>query len=273
MNRPAAEPPIGHPGYRPTPPWKNAARSLVRHAVYRLLRFRSKPLPLPSHPGTTIVAIAPHPDDEALGCAGLIAQVLAAGVAVRIVYITDGSASHREHPHLTPAETARRRAAEAHAAMALLGVAPEALVFLDAPDGTLAHLTEAEANELTHRIAAALEASSEIAAVVVPCRKDGSSEHEAVFSFVRRALSAMPEPPKVLEYPVWAWWSPLRLLRPLWESRRVWHVTFPSRLEAKCRALACYVSQVAPTAPWTEPLLSREFVASFSTATEFFFEI
>src|SRR6516162_434303 len=39
---------------------------------------------------TRLLVIAPHPDDEALGAAGLIRRVIATGGSVRIVWMTSG---------------------------------------------------------------------------------------------------------------------------------------------------------------------------------------
>src|SRR6185436_2742523 len=43
-------------------------------------------------PATRLLVVAPHPDDESLGSAGLIQRVLAAGGHVRVVLMTSGDA-------------------------------------------------------------------------------------------------------------------------------------------------------------------------------------
>src|SRR5690606_16204888 len=47
-----------------------------------------------SLPARRITVIAPHPDDESLGCGGLIAALAADGRAVQVVFVTDGAGSH-----------------------------------------------------------------------------------------------------------------------------------------------------------------------------------
>src|ERR1700761_1545366 len=41
-----------------------------------------------------LVVVAPHPDDEVLGTAGLIQQMLVHDIAVEVIAVTDGDASH-----------------------------------------------------------------------------------------------------------------------------------------------------------------------------------
>ncbi|RKJ98019.1 PIG-L family deacetylase, partial [Pseudoroseomonas wenyumeiae] len=69
-----------------------------------------------------LVVLAPHPDDESLGCGGLLAAAAQAGRAVAVVFVSDGGASHprsRRYPRLA---LRRLREAEALAALAALGL-------------------------------------------------------------------------------------------------------------------------------------------------------
>jgi len=93
---------------------------------------------------TSLLVVAPHPDDEILCCAGLMQQVLHAGGRASVVWITSGDAEWLallliEHIYLGGAARARelgeRRMAEARAATALLGVPPGGQLFLGYPDG------------------------------------------------------------------------------------------------------------------------------------------
>ena len=44
----------------------------------------------PFKKGQRVLILAPHPDDEAIACAGVIQQALKAGAKVKIVYLTNG---------------------------------------------------------------------------------------------------------------------------------------------------------------------------------------
>jgi LmbE family N-acetylglucosaminyl deacetylase len=80
-------------------------------------------MPLSAVPRTVLV-VAAHPDDEALGCGGTLARWAAAGARVHVAFLADGVNSRRDSdrdPSLDAALQARRAAAEA--ACAVLGAA------------------------------------------------------------------------------------------------------------------------------------------------------
>jgi LmbE family N-acetylglucosaminyl deacetylase len=95
---------------------------------------------------TSLLVVAPHPDDETLCCAGVIRRVLAAGGRASIVWLTSGDASEldllliertlRIHPEKMR-DLAGKRMREARAAAAILGVPPAQQFFLGYPDGGL----------------------------------------------------------------------------------------------------------------------------------------
>ena len=94
-----------------------------------------------------MLVLAPHPDDEALGCGGIIQQAVAMQLPLRVVFFTYGDNNqwsflvYRKRPVLLP-DAVRRigliRHDEAEAAGAVLGLRPSQLTFLGYPDfGTL----------------------------------------------------------------------------------------------------------------------------------------
>jgi LmbE family N-acetylglucosaminyl deacetylase len=245
------------------------ARPPLQALFRRLLRARAKSFTVVGSAATLV--LSPHPDDEALGCGGLIAAKRDAGIRVHICYLTDGSGSHLGHPTLTPALLARTREAEAREACRVLGVDQAEVTFLGACDGTLDRLVPAEATALADKIAAVLARVSP-GELLLPCRADGSSEHEAVFRLVQTALGNFSGPaPRVLEFPVWAWRDPRRLWRPL-RAAQVWRAELPGQLVRKRRAVAAHRSQVEPQPPQAEPALAPEFVSCFLQPEEYFFE-
>jgi len=121
--------------------------------------------------GTSLLVVAPHPDDEALCCAGLIQRVLHEGGQASVLWVTSGDAERLglllEARNLLPdAATARRlgrmRMQEARAATTLLGVAPDRQLFLGYPDGGLATLLQ------EHRVMVYTSPATGAAAVPYP---------------------------------------------------------------------------------------------------------
>jgi N-acetylglucosamine malate deacetylase 1 len=89
-----------------------------------------------------VVVLAPHMDDEVLGCGGALALHKRAGAHVTVVFLTDGrqgssSLAGLMGQALRAAEETliRERKIEAEAARASLDI--DEIVFLDAPDGRL----------------------------------------------------------------------------------------------------------------------------------------
>ncbi|WP_236705440.1 PIG-L deacetylase family protein, partial [Frankia sp. ACN1ag] len=85
-----------------------------------------------------VVVVAPHPDDEVLGVGGLLVRLHGLGAAITVVAVTDGDASHPGSPTLAPAELARRRIAEQHAALTALGLAQVPVHRIGLGDGRVA---------------------------------------------------------------------------------------------------------------------------------------
>lgn len=54
------------------------------------IKIAANPVELRFQSGDRLLILAPHPDDEVLGCGGLLAQALADQVTVWVVYLTDG---------------------------------------------------------------------------------------------------------------------------------------------------------------------------------------
>lgn len=115
-------------------------------------------------PQTRLLVLAPHPDDEALACGGLIREVLAGGGQAGVVWLTSGDGFEWDvrlvERTLRPTGAAsvalgRRRMGEARRAAEILGVPPEHRFFLGYPDQGLgqlltdAHRTEPYRSSLT----------------------------------------------------------------------------------------------------------------------------
>lgn len=245
----------------------------ARQPLLRLLRLalglRSRKLSLAPGP---VLVIAPHPDDEVLGCGGLIARALQSGQGVSVLFLTDGSASHPGHPALDATSLAALRRREAREAAAVLGLAADRLAFLDLPDGTLPHLSSTTRATAVRQIAGHLRSAQPVT-LLAAYRHDGSSEHEAALPLITAAIQEAASPVRLLEYLVWTAYSPRLLARLLLAPVRVLRSRHPGLSPVKSRALAAYRSQFLATPPWPDPVQPADFANAFSPETEFFIEL
>lgn len=244
-------------------------RLLLLRLLRLILSWRSQPLLLPPGP---LLIIAPHPDDETLGCGGLIVRERKAGRRVHIAFLTDGSQSHRGHPLLKPTALAKLRQVEAIAATACLGVPADELTFIDLPDGELPRLAPGERERAVNALSSLL-GRLQPATLLVAYRRDGSSEHEAAFPLVTAVLNQAQVRPLLLEYLVWACYSPRLFLRALFLAGQVHRLSFHGQGATKTKALACYRSQFQPTPPWTQAVVPPQFANAFSPEEEFFLKL
>lgn len=96
--------------------------------------FRFLPLkPFTQVPGGRVVCLAPHPDDEVIGCGGALARHAARGDSVVVVHVTDGAGGAKDAADRDRIRKLRRE--ESARALEILGV--KELRGLDFPDGAL----------------------------------------------------------------------------------------------------------------------------------------
>src|ERR1700744_1071354 len=147
------------------------------------------------------LVIAPHPDDESLGCGGLLAMLAQRNCTVTVVFVTDGGASHLNSPSWSRMRLAARRQEEANAALSELGLGAAARMFLNLRDADM----PAEASSAWHCTVAQLssivkELKPDL--VVLPWRRDPHCDHRASYRLAMQAMRVQP-PLAVLEYAIW----------------------------------------------------------------------
>jgi LmbE family N-acetylglucosaminyl deacetylase len=171
-----------------------------------------------------VLVMAPHPDDEALGCGGTIALHAARGDRVAAVFLTSGELGLR---HLPREEAWRVREQEAAAAAAILGV--RGLTFLHRPDWFL----EKEVAQAAAGLWPVVEREAPDR-IYLPHGREGHGDHRACGPILRAALAGYRgRLPEVFTYEVWT---------PLEEYDLAEDIS--AVMKVKLQAVRCYQSQL-----------------------------
>jgi LmbE family N-acetylglucosaminyl deacetylase len=166
--------------------------------------------------GRSCLVVAPHPDDETLGCGVTIMRKLDAGTPVKVAIATDGRRSS-ESKVMSAEELVRVRRQEALEATGRLGLGPDDVVFLDFEDQGLAD----NLAELTERLAALVEGFRP-EELLVASVLDHHPDHHAVGQAARRLLDAGTFDGRVAEYPMGFWRTMPWRGRPRGAARTAW---------------------------------------------------
>ncbi|RPE31386.1 LmbE family N-acetylglucosaminyl deacetylase [Acinetobacter sp. BIGb0102] len=183
-----------------------------------------------------IVIVAPHPDDEILGCGGLMQQLISLNCRLVIVAVSNGTQSHPHSSKYSPEQLDRIRPQESLAALHCLEVSDFAQrIALNLPDGQI-HLH-------TEQLWQALDKQVQAEDILIcSYAQDGHPDHEAVGKTVQ--AFALAHDLSYLHVLIWAWhWA-----RPLdprinWQQARAYSLT-QSQLIKKRQAIMQFKSQI-----------------------------
>ncbi|MBE9137634.1 PIG-L family deacetylase [Nodosilinea sp. LEGE 07088] len=221
-----------------------------------------------------VLVVAPHPDDETLGCGGALALLRAQSLSVRVLVVSDGTQSH-PRSRLYPGPQLRQlREAETLAALALLGVPRSHVTFLGLPDGRVPHLGLASPGAAAAALGQCQQVVERVAprTIFLPYQFDPHRDHRATWSLVQRAIAVLPQPPRLIEYPIWDW--DLQRRQPLNAQYQAWRLNIAPYVEIKHQAIACYRSQTTDLIA-DDPTgfrLSSAMMACFLNPWEIFLE-
>jgi LmbE family N-acetylglucosaminyl deacetylase len=177
-----------------------------------------RPIPVSAPFGRSVLVVAPHQDDEIIGCGGAAALQVRAGGEAAVVLLQDG-ADGCEELGMSRAELRDLRNEESRRAAAAIGL-PEP-VFLNFPD--LATNIKPAAEQVR-----ALMVQLGIDAVFIPFVLDAHPDHRVANYILAEALKTIPGDVRVLEYEVWGMCIPnvLAVIDPV--------------MDDKLNALACF---------------------------------
>ena len=141
-----------------------------------------------------VLVIAPHPDDEAIGCGGALCLHAAKGDRVVVVYLTSGELGLKQ---LAPEAARRVREREARQAGKILDVSRS--IFLRCPDWFVG-----DEHENSARALRPILKEQKPGLIYLPHTQEWHPDHRAALAVVRAALKRSGLPTPVLRaYEVW----------------------------------------------------------------------
>jgi LmbE family N-acetylglucosaminyl deacetylase len=222
--------------------WNRWVRTVGRPAGQVLSEIEGLPVVDPGEllDAGPILVMAPHPDDESLGCGGLLAFAAQRGVPARIVFMTDGSGSHPGSMRYQPERLRDLREQEAIDAAEVLGFSSEALVFLRQSDGALAG-SGPEADALVARVT---EEGRRIGAASIFSTWifDDHPDHVASAMLARRVARNLGA--RLYHYPIWGLGLDSNSRLATFTRPTGCRIDVSEVIELKKQAIASHVSQM-----------------------------
>jgi LmbE family N-acetylglucosaminyl deacetylase len=256
-----------------------AARNFLRQSAYPAfcegLAIVGRPLLLSKAEDITsqtaarsCLVLAPHPDDETLGCGATIMRKLAAGTPVQVVVSADGRYAYPSST-LSVDALVEIREEEARRACAILGLPCENIAFLRFEDCRLADHRRLLRNRLFDIFDAMNPEEIFVSSII-----DNHPDHRVLAELGRELAQARHDRfPVLYEYPIWFWDPRIWRVRHLLELRPRIVKTEEFRMR-KREAIGAYRSQVTNSVVETGSApLRKGFVRQFLRPEEIFFEV
>jgi LmbE family N-acetylglucosaminyl deacetylase len=185
-----------------------------------------------------VVVLAPHPDDESLGCGGLLSAAVGER-DVAVVFISDGAASHRNSRRYPSQALRQLREGEALAALAALGLPAAAAHFLALPDAAVP--SAGPAFDAAVAAIVAVAQGIDAGTLLATWQHDPHCDHQATHAMAVAAARRLPGLRR-LAYPVWGHTLPPGTPIPGGAPRGL-RLDISAELPAKRRAIQAHRSQ------------------------------
>lgn len=236
------------------------SRDALRKLRVRYIRMRSAKGSI--EPQNSLI-VAPHPDDETIGCAGLIQQLRETGKRVDVIYMTGGGKSHSGCCDIDKVTLIESRRNLAKKSAAILGLPKEHLHFLDYPDGGIAY--ECEETGILNSLIKELNPE----AVFIPHKGEGWSDHIKTGEIVKSLLKDS-NTTAIYEYCVWFWYYNVWNID--WKNARTVTMTHEQH-KKKLQAMDAYTKPLAPCGkPWSG-VLPEVFIWANKWKKELYFKV
>lgn len=217
----------------------------------------------------TVAIVAPHMDDEALACGGLIAK-LPDKQRIHIIYATDGMKSPAPimpGDEISP-DLGKVRMRESVAAMKILGVPEQNLHFLRLPEAELKDHLPALQKSLGDKLKGLNPQF-----IFTPFRYDRHLDHLAVNHVVVLLLAQGIIQSQLIEYFVYYRWRllPKRDIRKYIRPHYLFKLDISAVATLKRQSLDCFTSQTTIYYPWqTRPILTSTLLDEECANPEYF---
>lgn len=180
--------------------YAHSTSRLFSTAILKPLSFSSDQGAIPVAALSPILIASPHPDDETLGCGGLIACCARLACSVTVLAMTNGEASH-PGDSTWQERLGKIRKQEQQNALKTLGLTDPHVISLALPDGGLDHL-DFEQYERLHDLILGVIQSRSIRAVFVPAVDDCHADHRVTAKLLAKV--ALSHPVKhFFSYQIW----------------------------------------------------------------------
>lgn len=148
----------------------------------------------------TVMVIAPHPDDEILGCGGWLTKAVQEGIQVEVVILTGGEKSHAGCCQEPESHIQLERRKLATGAAKQIGLPEARLHLLNYPDGNIspAYPETESLSELIEKVAPST--------ILIPHPLDGWQDHIQAGKIVKQLVQHKNI--RLLQYCVWFWFNP-----------------------------------------------------------------
>jgi len=222
--------------------------------------------------GKTLV-VAPHPDDESLGCGGAVALLRKFGNEVTVLTVSDGALSHPNSKKFPPLKLRDLRESETIAALEILGVSADKITFLRFPDG---NVPGEHSNDFAAAVTLVRDYLKKVSpqTILLPWRRDPHPDHLASWQMVKAAIIEFGGDYRVLEYPIWLWERAENADLPEEKNIKIRRLKINEAAVQKQAAIRAHASQTTDLID-DDPdgfQLSGEVLAHFDGAFEIYFE-
>lgn len=219
-------------------------------------------------PGQVLI-VAPHPDDETLGCGGAIALLRSHHYAVQILVVSDGTMSHPRSRKFPAPILQQLREQETIDALSILGVESGNVSFLQLPDSLIEDHIDLAIAQVETYLQAIVPTT-----IFLPWRCDPHPDHRATWQLFDHAIQSLSFSPRIIEYPIWDWDPKQRGTVATTANVIGWRLDTAKVKTLKQTAIAQYRSQTTDLID-DDPegfRLTAELLSNFAQPWELFFE-